>query len=469
MVQVYAFGHVSGAHFNPAISLTFACLGNLPFIRMLMYWAVQILGGIVGALIADAVAGPGPIQPFTPLSKLPDPALSALFGEILYTMALCIVVASVATAHADEPNSHYALAIGFTLLSAVSSIGSVSGACLNPAVGTAVDFVALSTTPPTFTWVYWVGPLVGALGAAGIFTGLKRAVAMDLEVANDDALLEDGSLASLAGRLPLRVVVFEFLGTFFLTLTAGLGAQPLAVGAILTAFIFASEGFCGGDFNPAVTIGALIRLGVLRQEMWKCLAIVLTQTTAGIMAGFACLAIKHEVGWPHPDGSVGTFGAFVYELLWTALLVTVVLNTTTPTMPASTGVAELYKTRSSTHGIAIGMTLTVGIIGAGMQGAGSGGVFNPAVGTGLSLASLAGDGEDASATWIYWLAPVIGGIMAAGMFKILHSVHDAEDLTEESDPIIVGGLGAELLTDSGSINATESPDGVFAVGGVDEP
>jgi aquaporin Z len=442
------------------VSLTFTLLGNLPFFRMIMYWAMQMLGGIVGALIADAIAGPGPIKPFTPLATLPDPAMSALFGEVLYTMALCIVVASVATAHSDDPNSHYALAIGFTLLSAVSSIGSVSGACLNPAVGTAVDFVALSTTPPTFTWVYWVGPIVGAVAAAGIFTGLKRAVAMDKEGPADDALLEDGSLASLASRLPLRVVVFEFLGTFFLTLTVGLGAQPLAVGAILTAFIFSSEGFCGGDFNPAVTIGALIRLGVLRQELWKCIVIVLAQTTAGIMAGFACLAIKHEVGWPHPEGAEGVYGAFVYELMWTSLLVTVVLNTTTPTMPASAGVAELYKARSSTHGIAIGMTVAVGAIGANMNGSGSGGVFNPAVGTGLSLASLAGDKEDASAIWIYWVAPIIGGVVAAGVFKLLHSVHDAADLADDAEVDGIAGLGDSLLADNSSINAMEPLAGV---------
>ncbi len=463
MVQVYAFGHISGAHFNPAVTATFGLLRKLPPVTALLYIAVQVLGGLTGALVAYAVAGPEDIVPFTPLPSLADPVLSAFFAEYAYSTALCVVVASVATAHADDPNSHYALSIGFTLLSAVSAVGPISGAVINPAVGSAVDLVSTSAEGhPKFTWVYWAAPLLGSCTAAALYGSLSWLRASEAEVAAQAASPTASDSTSLAYDLPARVVIFEFVGTFFLTLTAGLGAQPLAVGAILTAFIFASAGFCGGDFNPAVTLGALLRYSVTRAELWKSVVVMLSQTAAGVLAGFSAFAIAGDVGWPHPDGANGDYGAFVYEMMWTGLLVTVVLNTTTPVFAgASQHVGELYRARGSTHGIAIGMTVAVGIIGAGKHGSGSGGVFNPAVGTGLSIAALAREHDSASALWVYWLAPLAGAVAAAGVFKLLHMGNTADD-----DGDIVGGAsagggaGGERGADSlsgGYVPATTAP------------
>lgn len=429
MVQVYAFGHISGAHFNPAVTATFALLRKLPPVTALLYIVVQVLGGLAGGLVAYSVAGPEDIVPFTPLPSLADPVLSAFFAEYAYSTALCIVVASVATAHADDPNSHYALSIGFTLLSAVSAVGPISGAVINPAVGSAVDLVSTSANGhPKFTWVYWVAPLFGSCTAAAVFGSLSWLRASEAETAALATEPAASESTNLAYDLPARVVIFEFIGTFFLTLTAGLGAQPLAVGAILTAFIFASAGFCGGDFNPAVTLGAMLRYSVTRAEVWKTIVVMVAQTAAGVLAGFSAFAIAGDVGWPHPDGANGDYGAFVYELLWTGLLVTVVLNTTTPVFAGTTQhVGELYRARGSTHGIAIGMTVAVGIVGSGKHGSGSGGVFNPAVGTGLSIAALAREHDSAAALWVYWAAPLAGAVAAAGVFKLLHMGNSADD------------------------------------------
>lgn len=471
MVLVFAFGHISGAHFNPAVSATFAMIGKLHWMRFVLYVMAQVLGGLSGGLVAYACAGADDVIPFTPLPSLPNPAVSALFAEIFYTMALCLVVACVATAHADDPNSHYAIAIGFVLLSAVSSIGNVSGAVLNPAVGSAVDFLALSRVNddddvsqkwrPTDTWVYWVGPFLGAAIASGIYLILTYSRSSEAEHARDAEAGGEDTSGRLSCVLPLRVVVFEFIGTFFLTLTAGLGSEPLAVGAILSAFIFASAGFCGGDFNPAVTLGAMLRYNVSVAEAWKTALIAVAQTAAGIVAGFVAFAIKDDVSWPHPDGPQSTWGAFIYEFMWTALLVTVVLNTTTPIHPASPSAGDLYKARASTHGLAIGMTVAVGAIGASKHGSGSGGIFNPAVGTGLSLASLAGEHHNAQAIWIYWLAPILGAIAAAGAFQILHTVHDGSEVaptaTEGGGAIAEAFLAgtAEETSVEGSLTAGE--------------
>ncbi|KAA0150529.1 hypothetical protein FNF31_07011 [Cafeteria roenbergensis] len=434
MVQVYAFGHISGAHFNPAVTATFGLLRKLPPVTALLYIAVQVLGGLTGALVAYAVAGPEDIVPFTPLPSLADPVLSAFFAEYAYSTALCVVVASVATAHADDPNSHYALSIGFTLLSAVSAVGPISGAVINPAVGSAVDLVSTSAEGhPKFTWVYWAAPLLGSCTAAALYGSLSWLRASEAEVAAQATSPTASDSTSLAYDLPARVVIFEFV-----------------------------ERFCGGDFNPAVTLGALLRYSVTRAELWKSVVVMLSQTAAGVLAGFSAFAIAGDVGWPHPDGANGDYGAFVYEMMWTGLLVTVVLNTTTPVFAgASQHVGELYRARGSTHGIAIGMTVAVGIIGAGKHGSGSGGVFNPAVGTGLSIAALAREHDSASALWVYWLAPLAGAVAAAGVFKLLHMGNTADD-----DGDIVGGAsagggaGGERGADSlsgGYVPATTAP------------
>jgi len=459
MVQVYAFGHISGAHFNPAVTATFAFRGKMPIIKALLYVAVQLFGGATGAMTAYAVAGPGDLAPFAPAPDLPNPVASIFLAEFLYSFALCLVVSCVATAHADDPNSHYAICIGFTLLSTVSAVGPISGGVINPAVGTSVDLLSTAVGGvPKYTWVYWVAPLLASVLAAALYSGLERMAAAEQEAAADAEASGEDRSASLAFDLPLRVVVFEFVGTFFLALTAGLGSQPLAVGAILTAFIFSSAGFCGGDFNPAVTFGAMLRFGVTRSELWKTAIVMLAQTTAGILAGFAAFAVSDQVGWPHPDGAQGSYGAFVYEMMWTALLVTVVLNTTTPVFTPAAGsppVEHLYRARSSVHGLAIGMTLTAGIIGANKHGSGSGGVFNPAVGTGLSLAALAREHDATGAVWMYWVAPLIGAAVASGVFRLLHV---AGDEAEAGAGLLADGEGmGSAAADSMSAGLLQHP------------
>jgi aquaporin Z len=468
MVQVYAMGHISGAHFNPAVSLAVCISGGIPISRLLAYWAVQLPGGIVGAFAAFSMAGPTDIQPFVPNPALSHPVLAALFAEMVFTFALAMVVMSVGGAYSTSPNSYFAMAIGFTLLAGAASVGSVSGSVLNPAVGTAIDLASLTLgTPPSsnsYTWVYWVGPCTGATLAAVVYNLLNKAVESEKrELA--DALDEEVQ----SSKLPVRVVVFEFIGTFYLTFTASMSSMPLAVGAILTAMVFASSGFSGGDFNPAVTFGAVLRGGVLMREAWKLLVIALTQVSAAIVAGFVSYAIGGRVGWPHPDGPESTLGAFGFELVWTTLLVFVVLCTTTQTLkPTLPHVREAYKARDSTHGLAIGMTVAVGAINAGMHGAGSGGVFNPAVGTGLSIAALAMEQDPASALWIFWLAPAIAAPVAVLLFKLLHTHADALLYTEEHIAHSDGGGGIVLPTtlDDWPSSAGESLNGHFDDEGV---
>ncbi len=163
MVMVYMGAHVSGAHYNPAVSFALVLRGALSVTDMLKYWAVQLSGGVAAALTAVQIVGKSvPIHPGAGVS-----ATSALLVEILYTFALALVVLNVATAKKTDGRGFYGLAIGFTVASAAFAAGGISGGAFNPAVGTALTLV--SQTGFGDLWLYWVGPLVGGALASVVF------------------------------------------------------------------------------------------------------------------------------------------------------------------------------------------------------------------------------------------------------------------------------------------------------------
>ncbi len=169
MVMVFMGGHISGAHYNPAVSLAAVIRGALPAVQLLPYWVAQILGAIAAALLGNFIAGGSvAIAPGAGVG-----VVQALLVEIFYTFALALVVLNVATAKGTASNSFYGLAIGFTVIAAAIAGGSISGGAFNPAVGIGLSVGALlAGTGGGFMWVYIVGPLVGgALGA--IIFGLQ--------------------------------------------------------------------------------------------------------------------------------------------------------------------------------------------------------------------------------------------------------------------------------------------------------
>ncbi|HTE47531.1 MAG TPA: aquaporin [Gemmatimonadaceae bacterium] len=163
MVMVYMGGHISGAHYNPAVSLALVVRGAISVVEMVQYWVAQLLGGIVAAFTASFISGKAvPIHPGSGVSMT-----SALLVEILYTFALALVVCNVATSKKTEGKGFYGLAIGFTVVCAAFAAGGISGGAFNPAVGTALTV----TGGEGFgnIWLYWVGPLIGGAIAGVVF------------------------------------------------------------------------------------------------------------------------------------------------------------------------------------------------------------------------------------------------------------------------------------------------------------
>lgn len=130
MVMVYAGGHISGGHYNPAVSFAAAIRGALSWKQLLPYWISQILGCTCAALLMKHFAVVKEVSCTNPYT-----VSNLMVGELLFTFALCYVVLNVATSKATEGNSFYGLAIGSTVTAGALAVGGgLCYAAFNPAV-----------------------------------------------------------------------------------------------------------------------------------------------------------------------------------------------------------------------------------------------------------------------------------------------------------------------------------------------
>ena len=162
MIMVYAGGHVSGGHYNPAVSLAAAIRGALSWKQVLPYWIAQVLGGV--AAICTVTAFVEEVPSCACAFSLP----ALLVGEFLFTFALCYVVLMVATSKKTEGNSFYGLAIGSTVTVGAFAVGGVlCNGAFNPAVAVALG-VSGAVCWPCLGWTV-LANFVGAIVAALVF------------------------------------------------------------------------------------------------------------------------------------------------------------------------------------------------------------------------------------------------------------------------------------------------------------
>ncbi|MBA4136135.1 MAG: porin [Opitutus sp.] len=210
----------------------------------------------------------------------------------------------------------------------------------------------------------------------------------------------------------MKKYLVEFIGTFFLVFTIGMtvlapgaGAMaPLAIGSVLAVMIFAGGHVSGGHFNPAVTLGVWMRG---RCETGDVVPYMVAQSAAAIVASFAVKALK--TGLVAKTAALGgamtpeILPALLAEFLFTFALVWVVLNVAT-----AKGTAN-----NSFYGLAIGFTV---LAGAYAVGGVSGGAFNPAVALGICTMGIVAW----SSIWIYLVANLAGGAVAAIAYKAVN-------------------------------------------------
>ncbi len=158
MVMIFAGGHVSGGHFNPAVTLAVFLRGKCDKSDVVPYWLAQFVAGLVAALLVNFLYAGRPA--IGAVHNVP----ASLIVEFLFTFALAWVVLNVATAKATAGNSFYGLAIGMTVMTGAVAVGGISGGAFNPAVGLGVVVMGLENLNQF--WIYLGSDLLGGAVAA---------------------------------------------------------------------------------------------------------------------------------------------------------------------------------------------------------------------------------------------------------------------------------------------------------------
>lgn len=161
MVMIFAGGHISGGHYNPAVTIGVLIRGKLNAADVVPYILAQILGAVVAAMAVRFLRAGVDITPLAP--KLGP----ALLAEFLFTFALVYVVLNAATAEGTSGNSFYGLAIGMTVMTGAFAVGDISGGAFNPAVAVGISVLGLSSWANI--WMYLVANFAAGIVAAIVF------------------------------------------------------------------------------------------------------------------------------------------------------------------------------------------------------------------------------------------------------------------------------------------------------------
>ena len=163
LCMVFAGAHISGAYYNPAVTLAVLLRGTISISEGISYMIVQIVAAIAASYMVLFLAA----------DKIPAEAsgmqniTGGLMAEMLGTFALAYVVLNVATARGTLGNMFYGLAIGFTVLSMTYALGPISGGAFNPAIAVGMMFTRLASW--SNLWIYLIGCFGGAILAAIVF------------------------------------------------------------------------------------------------------------------------------------------------------------------------------------------------------------------------------------------------------------------------------------------------------------
>jgi len=171
-VMVYMGGHISGAHYNPAVTVALLLRNELAPRDGAPYLLAQLFAAFLASGAVFLVAG----ATFAPAPGAGATIGQAFLAEALFTFALVLVILNVATAKATEGNQYFGFAIGFTLMVGMFAVGGVSGGAFNPAVGTGPILFHMLFGGGTLgdLWLYWTAPLTGSFAAVVAF-GLQVA------------------------------------------------------------------------------------------------------------------------------------------------------------------------------------------------------------------------------------------------------------------------------------------------------
>jgi aquaporin Z len=171
MVMVYAGGHISGGHYNPAVTLSVLVRRRLAVRDAAAYWIVQLGAGLLAAAVVRGIVDPARATKTVTMTLTGHVLVAAFVVELLFTFALCYVVLNVATSKSHPDNSYFGLAIGFTVLAGAFAVGAISGGAFNPSVTVGAAVMGMFAWPTL--WVYLVAQIVGGATAGVTFLALN--------------------------------------------------------------------------------------------------------------------------------------------------------------------------------------------------------------------------------------------------------------------------------------------------------
>src|SRR5213082_210155 len=161
MIMVFAGGHISGAHYNPAVTLGVLIRGRLNVVDVVPYIVAQLAAAATAAVAVKF------LRVGIDVTLIAPKIGPALLAEFLFTFALVYVVLNAATAEGTSGNSFYGLAIGMTVMTGAFAVGDISGGAFNPAVALGICVLGISSW--SNIWIYLLADFAAAIVAAVIF------------------------------------------------------------------------------------------------------------------------------------------------------------------------------------------------------------------------------------------------------------------------------------------------------------
>lgn len=411
MALVYSFMHISGANFNPSVTISLLLSGRQTTRVAAKLCLAQITGASCAAVLrfkvtqVDIVIGPN--EPFG--------WYEVGVVEVMYSAMLCFVYLNCAASPRNNPasnqNGFVGLAVGFCSIAGGYAGGAISHTVLNSAIAYGIGLVDCRDGFSPTSIAYFSYDIVGAFLGAGLYR-LVRPEEMTLS----SALQLDGGV-DIPDRLASKISA-EFIGTFYLVLTKALnrisraeeGAEAWSVAAALTALVYALRDVSGAHFNPAVTLAvAASRRGIL--ELRTAVSQVVVQLLAGLVATAVFAAVGHGTDIRVRRGGIHSLSAVALaEGLFTMLTCYVVLSTGT-VLPV-----RAKSRQNNIAGLAYGACHTVGGFSIGNI---SGSLLNPAVVMSFSELSLVNlSVETFCVHYIVW--QLVGAVLAVAAFVVTH-------------------------------------------------
>lgn len=424
IVNTYSFASVSGAHLNPAVSLSVGLSNMGSWAHLGKFMLVQFLGSAAGVALACATYGKVAYQAIGPRPHFSS--TDCFIVELIFTAMIALVYLNVTLSRSNNSvkagNQFYGLAVGFAMAAACWAAEDVSGAIFNPALALAIDLQNISDGIGDGVF-YLMAQVSGAFVAALAYRVMRPHEAATID--HDDFCARQVSKDEEGITMPKLTV--EGVGTALIVFTFGMATlstkyhdeRPFAAAATLLSLHYALADVSGGHFNPAVTLSVMLNgrgnIHIGQGMAYMAVQVISASLAAGVFTAInmhndppTFPAIKQDslkkYGW---HALIGVDSVYTFVVCYVALA----------TITVSPAIRTPVK-RNYYDGLAYGLASAAG--GFGMLNL-LNTLANPALTLGEALAyAVAGEGKFWGGLFIS-LSQLAGAVIASLLFRFTHA------------------------------------------------